>query len=309
MKTRLISYVFVLVIALIGILIHYHARRKYYLKGLKDSEEIPVPKLSDKHNSDRLFKQLMTQNYTNFVRILGENFKDKKFIAWLRYLSAFKQLKFEEKSIPVKQLIPTQNEIDIEKSLAYPLSIKPEVLPVFINATGTDGVEVAGSRIVTLLGKYIIDGHHRWSQLYLINPEAYIKVLDITNLSDNPSKALKIVQLGIASDIGVNDAIKSFPSEDVSGINIFTSTKEELTKWISDKIDQNTNDKQQPNKVLKLFSSSRLRLKDKNSVVNFIISNIQMMQKDNEPILNAPSRKYMPQTGYAPSWRTLGIAV
>lgn len=76
----------------------------------------------------------------------------------------------------IKQMHPTQFEVDMEKSLAFPLMRKPDVIdmafsgkPVCINNTPLVVAEVNGVC-------YIIDGHHRWSQIYCINPSAQMLV-------------------------------------------------------------------------------------------------------------------------------------
>ena len=56
-----------------------------------------------------------------------------------------------------------------------------------------------GGPVVTYNGKYVIDGHHRWSQVYAANPDAKVPTIDIRgNLK--PSEMLKVVHAAIAAD-------------------------------------------------------------------------------------------------------------
>ena len=68
-------------------------------------------------------------------------------------------IRFSSKNIPAKELMPTQNEIGVEESMVGILNNKYGNLDSIL-----DGVARFNSPIVTLNGKYIIDGHHRWSQ-------------------------------------------------------------------------------------------------------------------------------------------------
>ena len=63
--------------------------------------------------------------------------------------------------IPVVELKPTQNEVDIDKSLAWPMIRAPDNFISYAN--GNNQAFVVGEPIVTYNGMYVIDGHHRWS--------------------------------------------------------------------------------------------------------------------------------------------------
>ena len=90
-----------------------------------------------------------------------------------------------EKNVKVLNLIPTQAEIDIDKSLAYAFKSGSNQIFDFLNASSP--LIIKNTPIITCSnGKYIIDGHHRWSQMLLINPQADVVCLNI-NL-DSPLK-------------------------------------------------------------------------------------------------------------------------
>jgi len=147
-------------------------------------------------------EKILGDEYEQFVQELGENIKDPKFLAVLVSGDAlYDKVPFEHNvEYTCSQLIPTQSEIDVDKSLAYPLHLDPYGkmaggigIPQYLKG----GSFAPGGPIVTAGGKYIIDGHHRWSQLYLINPDAKIKAINM--MVRDPIEALKITQMAIAA--------------------------------------------------------------------------------------------------------------
>ena len=231
---------------------------------------------------ERLAK-ILGDEYPTFVEELGENIKDPKFLAVLKAGDKLiDKISFKHNiSYPCSQLIPTQNEIDVEKSLSYPLKIDP----YGNNAGGIGiiqylqgGVFAPGGPIVTAGGKYIVDGHHRWSQLYLINPNAEIKALNL-NIAD-PIKALKVTQLAIASIISM------VPASLVEGKNLITMQEADFRKWIMENITQDAVD------AFKQGGIDGIE-----AIITHIWKNAQQMKQYNAPIENAPNRGLMPQTG------------
>lgn len=82
-------------------------------------------------------------------------------------------------SVKAGELIPTQSNIDIDKSLA------DQIYNLFDNLkVGLDGGKVnsagGGYPVLTFGGKYIIDGHHRWSQVCMTNPNAMLETADLS---------------------------------------------------------------------------------------------------------------------------------
>ena len=77
------------------------------------------------------------------------------------------KLPYTRANIPVGDLKPTQKEIGFDQSVLNNLTDQYGSLKSFF--TGTANV---GGPIVTYAGEYIIDGHHRWSQVFAANPKA-----------------------------------------------------------------------------------------------------------------------------------------
>ena len=66
-------------------------------------------------------QQIFKQNYPGFVSALGKFAADPKFRQFVQDTDAEKT-KVSLAAINVTKLIPTQNEIDVDKSLAFPLT-------------------------------------------------------------------------------------------------------------------------------------------------------------------------------------------
>ena len=172
--------------------------------------------------SDKKLKDLLGKQYEQFVSELGSNITDKKFSDFLLggltdgKMQRDDVVKFSNISIPCSSLKPTQNEIDIDKSLSYPLKLTPTSdLVAYFNG----GTFAPGGKIVTCGGgKYIIDGHHRWSQLYCMNPNAKIEAIDMTSFK-SPYLALKVTQLAIAATANTIPIESAAGSPNLIGIN------------------------------------------------------------------------------------------
>ena len=143
-------------------------------------------------------KQILKQDYPTFVAKLGDSIKDPKFLAAIKSLSSEHPIKTSDMTPNVKDLKPTQNEVVLSNSLAFPLTnigSAEECLKGGVTAPKNESIVTAAG------GKYVIDGHHRWSQVFCMNPDAKIKAVDMTEIKD-PIKALKATQLGVAAKIG-----------------------------------------------------------------------------------------------------------
>lgn len=119
-----------------------------------------------------------------------------------------------ETSIPVKDLLPTQSEIGISNSLDNLVKgtfskgkddngKEKTGIVNYADYFATPALKAAGPVFVYqgLEGNYIIDGHHRWSQIYCMNPDAkaYCKVIK-TDKKLNDEHILKNFQAAIAAD-------------------------------------------------------------------------------------------------------------
>ena len=232
---------------------------------------------------DQKIKDLLKQDYDTFVNKLNVDVQDKKFQDAIKALSDKAPVKFTEIAPTVGNLKPTQNEIDVDKSLKFPLTNAQSAELCLKGGT----VAVAGKRIITAGGgKYIIDGHHRWSQVCALNPEAKIAAVDLSDIKD-PFKALKATQLGIAADLG------KVPVAKVEGRNLLKIGKDELIAYVQ---------KVTTPEVLEVFKKYK-KGDDAKAVAEYIWTNVEKMQADNQPVSGAPKRDIMPQTDDATNWK------
>ena len=220
-------------------------------------------------------------NYADFHKELNSILASSDKVAFkqaIRDLVAANKVTSTPKLIRVTDLKPTQDEIGMNESLKYPLQDKASA-EKYLNC-GKEGVTVVNP-IITAGGKFIVDGHHRWSQVYALNPECKIKAIDLVNLSQ-PIAALKAAQLAIAVKAD------SLPVSVANGVNLLDGkvkkddVKAEIIKLIKDD-------------VLKVFNKVK-GLKTKEAVADFIWGNILKMRTSNNHVAGAPNRSLMPQT-------------
>lgn len=249
--------------------------------------------IKDVDNGQEKLRSMLGKEYDVFVKELGQNIDDPKFLAALNAGDrVLDKVEFDHNAeYRVCDLIPTQNEIDVDKSLKYPLlKESEETLEKYLEGKGGPFAP-GGSPIITAGGKYIIDGHHRWSQLYLINTNAKIKAINIK--IDDPQEALKVVQLAIASTSG------KIPTALVEGKNLLTMSPTDFSKWIAGNISEN---------AIKAFRKASFKGSDlsneelKKTIADYIWQNVIQMRNENHPISKAPSRGLMPQTDSAKGW-------
>jgi len=272
-------------------------RRMQKLAGIITEEEAKAsPEKEDE------VKAILKADYPTFVQKLGDNIKDPKFRAAIKSIADKAPIQTTDITPKVTDLKPTQNEIDVTKSLQFPLTDVTSAEVILKGGT----ISVAGKKIITGGGgKFIIDGHHRWSQVYVVNPEASITAIDISNI-ENPIDGLKATQLGIAGDTG------KLPTVTVSGQNLLKMNETQLKKYVVKTI---TPEVAEVFKNIlgmeKLNATSNITKEALNQmefatlkplIANYIWKNVQMMQQNNQPVPNAPKRDIMPQTDKAKQW-------
>ena len=126
-------------------------------------------------------------------------------------------------------LQPTQIEIELTKSIAFPLA-KFDALKKMISG-GVQRVGPPGNDTIVTSGDLIIDGHHRWSSLFSVaGPEGQIAALDISLPESDAASVLAIVQTAIASTLTKGEPV---PKAKAGGMNILGKGKSELVKMIT----------------------------------------------------------------------------
>lgn len=285
---------------------------------LMEAEEIPVTNQAQEHLSpqdEEELKTLLGQSYEGLVAKLKQSWNDEK----LRQLIASGMrdgskgddvIKIEEVSIAVTNLRPTQNEIGLDESLKWPIQSNQTA------DTCLDGKDVMLGfpkpfPIVTLNNQYVIDGHHRWSQVYAVNTKATMKANNINAPWLSPIQALKAVQMAIAIK-----AQGKFPSSNAKGTNMLKSTQQDIVSYCEKNakkdaiVEFDERGKLSPDgkSFLKTASEKTQDFYDreihklKKVLGEYIWKNVQLMQTKNAPVSNAPARTEMPQTDKAPGY-------
>jgi hypothetical protein len=235
--------------------------------------------LKEEDAASKLVSAFKTQDVSSFVDQFKTIASDPKVQAILKAGTTDgkpedEKVTYSKGNIAVKGLFPTQNEIGFDQSIANILTDQYGSLKSIL-----DGNANVGGPIVTYNGKYVIDGHHRWSQVYAANPNASMENLDIKG-DLPPTEILKLVHAAIAAKVG------EVPSADPKGINILDGISE---KQVLDAVNS------------KLADSAKTiwaenGQKDNNAIAKYIYTNLEQLINKNKPIAGAPGRKDMPQT-------------
>jgi hypothetical protein len=252
---------------------------------MKNSLKKLVNEVKMKINEDEAqeeLKSLLKKDYPTFVKELGDNIKDPKFVAAIKSLSSDMPVNTTAITPVCTDLQPTQNEVVMDKSLSYPLKDAASAEACLKGGI----VAPAGRSIVTGGGgKFVIDGHHRWSQVFCLNPDAKMKAIDLTDIK-KPLEALKATQIGIAAQTG------TVPTAAGGGVNLFQVGESELKKYVIDNIAE---------PVIEVFKKYE-KGDTPEAIADYIWGNVETLKKTSPPVSGAPKRDVMPQTDDAPEW-------
>lgn len=187
----------------------------------------------------------------------------------------------------VANLVPTQNEIDLEKSLRFPLQT-PEQLETFF-AGGV--ITPFGNPVVTSDGgNYIVDGHHRWSGIYLINPFTEVKSVDIGYVP-NPQVGLKEAQIGVVAQLGYLKVSQG------GGFNVYTVDRTVFTATVNGWITTGA----RKDEVLAVFRNNlgipdtATEAEQLDAINAYLWTNVERMRALNPFVPGATNREVMPQ--------------
>ena len=256
-----------------------------------------------KEQKMKQLEKFLKGSYEDYIDKLNELLKDPKTAALLE--DAFGgelgnvQLKYGRKAIPVRQLLPTQSEIDLKNSVLYPLC-HPECIQNFFKNANNLELSIP---LITFNENFIIDGHHRWSQGLCFNPDCKMVSINFKGPM-TPTQMLKATQGAIAAYMVKKDETDNgIPSSVVSkGFNIFDKNRAEMVDFL----DQVYNgaitmgsDKCNIKKVIAEMNRFVPEITDQMSLTNYICDNAEQLKHDHTPVAGAPNRGLMPQTDKA----------
>lgn len=169
-----------------------------------DEDEAPAEASANGGNGEAVADKLANAaDYETFVNILNSDGKSQAFLKFLSdhykmgddAIGTIKKCNPSETKMKCGDLQPTQQNISVSKSLD--MIAKGGWSETIIN----NPTNAFTTPTVTYAGKYIIDGHHRWSRIVALNgPESELKVLNFPAISGvNWSDMLKAVELAIVA--------------------------------------------------------------------------------------------------------------
>lgn len=267
---------------------------------LKEAEEDTATENTEESNQDAKSSEQEPENmiqdlkdapnYAEFVKILDKDVKSQAFVKYLQQhyktgddtIQTVKAAKASETVAKCADLIPTQNNISLSKSLKM---VKDDV-NWSLKIINTPKQAFKDPTII-YAGKYIIDGHHRWSKAYALNGgECEIAVINFPAIEGvTVADMLKATQLAIITK-NPNAPLINGVGDD----NMLSSSKEEIEKYVEPIISEEV--------VNALVEKGRGS--NKEEVVAKIGDNIvNGMQKTSQPVSGASDREYMPQTDKA----------
>jgi hypothetical protein len=186
-------------------------------------------------------------------------------------------------SLLARDFIPTQQNIDADKSLG------DQIYDLYGNLEAAiKGGRIASKEgkfpILTFNGKFIIDGHHRWSQACITNPNCK---LDTANIQapgiDSPNKAINLAHLILYALYG-----KSI-TKDVAGTNLVGLSPEIIKKMVVTGEGLKSGKPIVQSAIDKLFAAGFIKQKTAEAAGNMYAGNSQFIKQGNFP------RKVMPQ--------------
>lgn len=250
------------------------------------NESIEISTTSNRQRRKELEKWLKHKKYDDYVDTLNKMLEDPKAAALLE--DGFggdlgdTKLIFSVKNIPVSQLMPTQKEIDLDKSLKHALTNESSLRKTF-----SDPIKI-NKPIVTFRQNYVIDGHHTWLQAIALNPHG--KILAFNYDGDiSPIQMLKAVQGTIAAvKADKNNNNGKLPSSKVDGPNFFSDKfdRKKIRKYLEDTFNDDLTD---------IYCEYIKECKDKNDIMKYLEERLLDIKANNYPFEAAPSRDDMPQ--------------
>lgn len=183
-------------------------------------------------------------------------------------------------SFTAESLKPTQNEIGAEESLKNILTDQYGSLDGFLKGTAK-----FPEPIITYNSEFVIDGHHRWSQVYAANPKAKISAINVVGKID-PKDILKAVHTAIAADAGQTKTIAA----NLKAGNLLDFTPDKVKKYVADELTEKAREVWNANG----FDSDE-------AIADRIADNVETMITKSKPESWAPKRDSMPQPGVSGS--------
>ena len=251
--------------------------------------------LAQTNNKD-LLKQLSSNaDLAGYVDYLNKMIADPdaKAILTHAFLNAENnayEFKGKMIDIPVTDLHPTQSEIDVDKSLGFPFKSEKTAKSSMKMFFDSSAVKMPFP-LITFNGKFIVDGHHRWSQVYSFKPDAKMECFDLKVAKGgqiSEQDMLKIVQ-GLLATKRAEDGKGNIPRSTVEGANLFKMNQKQVQDTIIDYCNRDI-------KVAEIIWTAAGQ-SDMEGLAEYLCDNLMMLRQDNlKYAMKGNNRGVMPQT-------------
>ena len=193
----------------------------------------------------------------------------------------------KDRSLLVSKLKPTQNQIGVDESIfnLFNNKYKYNSLPKILEGNNLKLGKPGDDKILAYSNGsefFVLDGHHRWSQIFVGNPKA-TAVCDVIQGKLTAAQILKAVHSAIYADVGATNTITP------QGKNL---------------LDPGDYNQEIHNQKVGEFLDEEYRqvwakqgYDDDIKIANFTWNNILLMRK-NGTAQGAPERRWMPQPGH-----------
>lgn len=213
---------------------------------------------------EAFLEEIIDLDYKDFVKMLSKSADDEELRKVI--LDGDDKVHVKDVTVRARDLVPTQQDISVSKCLKKLTSEKAEAI-----RSGEMPKGKPENMPVTLNGKYIMNGHHRWAQAYMVNPDCEIHAYDLRS-DEEPLTMLKAMHLAV---VAVSGDVRK---DKGGGVNLFTIEKEAFRERVDKHLDPDIDEQE-------------------------IWKNIRRLQEDNRPIEGAPKRKHMPQADKKGEWK------
>lgn len=280
----------------------------------KDSEKVEKVKELRSKIVNSLSKQTDLKSFVGLINQILEkaDSKDNAPIWYEAIKTLFdgqpddgvEEVKYEAKeaNIPVSELYPTQSEIDIVNSAKWVDADKLNNGAIKAIFTEKDFGKNFGCPVLVYNDgskKWIIDGHHRWSQVALLNPEGGLACL-VVNGKEKVQDFLKVTQGAMAS-VFANRKLNNGTAEKLPvgkaqpENNIFGQALK--GDKLADRIKKMLEENESGDLLVEKLKKEGVEVKSVDDIANLVKSNRDKMVENKQVPENwAAPRPIMPQT-------------
>ena len=181
-----------------------------------------------------------------------------------------------------EKFIPSQQNIDCDKSLGDQIYDLYGNLDVAIKGGRMQSQE-GSFPILTFGGKFIIDGHHRWSQALITNPKCNLEIADIAAPGVTDIKQAIALTHVILFALYGKSPVKSAP-----GTNLVGLAPETMKEMVMTGKGLKVNKPIVQSSIDKLFAAGLIKEKTAEAAANMFAGNVPLVKEGPFPRIEMP---------------------